>query len=72
MSSYMPGLTPGAPVSNDRFPVCERCLHRASSHHDPTSCSARKRWGRRCRCTGYTRFDPATPPAPGRHSPADR
>lgn len=60
MSSYMPGLTPGAP-NNDELPVCERCLHRASSHHDPTSCSVRKRWGRRCQCTGYTRSDSTTP-----------
>ncbi len=71
MSSYMPGLPPGPQVSED-VPVCERCLHRASAHHGATSCSVRKRWGRRCRCTGYTRFAPATPPGSGPRSPTDR
>ncbi len=71
MSWNVPGWIPGAPDKDD-VPPCERCLHRASDHHNATSCSARGRWGRRCGCSGYIRFDSTTPPAPGPRSPGDR
>ena len=31
------------------------------AHADSASCSARGRWWRRCRCSGYTGFDAADP-----------
>jgi hypothetical protein len=62
---------PIAPVIKDDIPPCERCHHRASEHHHATSCSARGRWGRRCKCSGYTRVDSTDPLAPGPPSPAD-
>jgi hypothetical protein len=40
---------------------CTRCGHRARSHPDSGSCSARGRWWRRCQCSGYTGFDTADP-----------
>ncbi len=46
---------PAAPAAQGGVPPCGRCTHRASAHHDPVSCSARGRWWRRCRCSGYTR-----------------
>jgi hypothetical protein len=38
---------------------CTRCRHRARSHLDSGSCSARGRWWRRCQCRGYAGFDAA-------------
>ena len=73
MSMNVPGWIPGAPDHED-VPPCERCLHRASAHHDAKSCSARGRWGQggwRC-CSGYTRFDATTPLAAPPRSPVDR
>ena len=37
--------------------LCTCCGHSAGKHPDSTSCSARRRWWRRCLCTGYTGFD---------------
>jgi len=71
MSWNVPGWIPGAPVKDD-VPPCARCLHRASAHHDATNCFDRGRWGRRCHCSGYTRFDSTTPLAPPPRSPLDR
>ena len=51
---------PSAPDIKDDIPPCGRCLHRASEHHNATSCSVRGRWRRRCKCSGYTRFKPTT------------
>ena len=71
MSWNVAGWIPGAP-SNDDVPACGRCGHHADAHHDASSCSARgPRW-RHCRCTGYTRFDPAAPPTAGPSSPVAR
>lgn len=63
MISGQPNWTPvpRAPVVSDDIRPCGRCLHRASAHHDPTSCSIRGRWRRRCKCGGYVRSDAATP-----------
>lgn len=63
MSFTTPNWTPvpRAPTIKDDVPPCQRCLHRAGAHHDATSCSARGRWGRRCKCDGYTRADSTTP-----------
>jgi len=57
MSMSMPNWTPvpSAPEVKDDVPRCERCQHRASAHHTATSCSARGRWRRRCKCSGYAR-----------------
>ncbi len=45
----------------DRSPaetvLCTCCGHSARTHLNSTSCSARRRWWRRCLCTGYTGFD---------------
>jgi hypothetical protein len=68
MSWNSPGWIPGAQI-NDDVPVCGRCGHQASGHHDAVSCSVparlRGRWWRRCRCSGYIKFDPAAPPVAG-------
>lgn len=74
MNMGMPNWTPvpSAPDIKDDIPPCGRCLHRASEHHNATGCSVRGRWLRRCKCSGYTRFKPATPQAPEPRSPADR
>ncbi len=71
MSWNVPGWIPGAPIKDDT-PPCARCGHRAGSHLNPGSCSARGRWWRRCRCSGYAALDSAAPQAPGLRSPADR
>jgi hypothetical protein len=71
MSWNSPGWIPGAPHRDD-VPVCGRCGHHADAHHDAVSCSVRDRWWRRCRCSGYTRFDPAAPPAAGPSSSVAR
>ena len=67
MSMDMPNWTPvpRAPDIKDDIPRCGRCLHRAGEHHNATSCSVRGRWLRRCKCSGYTRFDSTTPLTPG-------
>ena len=63
MSSSGYGLGwPPAPrpdVSEPEAAPCARCGHRADSHLHPDSCSARGRWSRRCRCSGYTRSESA-------------
>ena len=55
----MPNWTPvpRAPDVKDDIPPCGRCRHRAREHRNATSCSVRGRWLRRCKCSGYTRFD---------------
>jgi hypothetical protein len=56
------GPPPGWPRYEDNEPEamkCVHCGHSAGSHHDSVSCSARGRWWRRCRCSGYTGFDAA-------------
>ena len=64
---------PRSDASEPEAVPCARCGHRADSHLHPDSCSGRGRWGRRCRCSGYTRSESAdyTPGARPR-SPADR
>lgn len=69
MSWNSPGWIPGASHQDD-VPACGRCGHHADAHHDVMSCSARDRWWRRCRCSGYTRLDQAAPPAAGPSSSA--
>ncbi len=56
MSWNVRGWMLGAPVKDD-VPVCGRCGHHADAHYDGTGCSVRGRWWRRCRCSGYIRFD---------------
>jgi hypothetical protein len=62
---------PRAPTVEDNVPPCAGCLHRADVHHDATSCSARGRWGRRCKCGGYIRSESTSPIASPPPSPAD-
>ncbi len=54
----------GAPIKDD-VPVCGHCGHHADAHYNGTGCSVRGRWWRRCRCSGYIKFDPAAPLAAG-------
>jgi hypothetical protein len=42
-------------------PPCTRCGHRDRSHLHAGRCSARGRWWRRCKCTGYIESDMVDP-----------
>jgi hypothetical protein len=52
---------PARPEIENHVPPCGQCGHHAGEHHNPTSCSVRGRWLRRCRCPGYTKPDPEPP-----------
>jgi hypothetical protein len=54
-----PGPQPGH-TGPEAVP-CILCGHRARSHLDAGSCSARGRWLRHCHCGGYSGFDVADP-----------
>lgn len=68
MSWNAPGWIPGAPIKDDT-PPCACCGHRADSHPNHSSCSARGRWWLRCRCSYYIPMYSATPQAAVLSSP---
>lgn len=67
MSWNASGWIQGAQIKDDTPPCA--CGHRADSHLSHSSCSARGRWWRRCRCSYYIPLYSATPQAPMPSSP---
>jgi hypothetical protein len=64
MSWKVRGWMLGAPIKDD-VSACGRCGHHADAHYDGFGCSVRGHWWRRCRCSGYIRFDSTAPLAAG-------